>query len=79
VPGGEAGAVAPSTADPPRGTGAGAAPDPRQQALSPRIDAVLVAIGFMRLRPGKAYDPALLRDLEAARADLQGACVSRRD
>lgn len=65
-------------------TGGGSAtpapvPDPIQQALSPRIDAVLVAIGFLRLRPGKAYDPTLLRDLETTRSELQRACVSRRD
>ncbi|GAA1038779.1 hypothetical protein GCM10009557_55740 [Virgisporangium ochraceum] len=53
--------------------------DPAQQALSPRIDPVLTAIGFLRLRPGRAYDPALLRDLEDARSALQRACVSRRD
>ena len=48
-----------------------------EQALSGRIDAVVTAIGFLRLRPGKAYDPQLLRDLEAARADLQQTCVSQ--
>jgi hypothetical protein len=47
------------------------------QALSGRIDAVLTAIGFVRLRPGKAYDPQLLRDLETTRADLQQTCVSQ--
>jgi hypothetical protein len=53
------------------------AEDPLRQALSTRIDAVLTAIGFLRLRPGKAYDPALLRDLETTRADLQQTCVSQ--
>ena len=48
-----------------------------EQALSGRIDAVLTAIGFLRLRPGKAYDPQLLRDLETTRADLQQTCVSQ--
>ena len=47
------------------------------EALSGRIDAVLTAIGFLRLRPGNAYDPGLLRDLEAARTDLQRTCVSQ--
>jgi hypothetical protein len=48
-----------------------------EEALSGRIDAVLTAIGFLRLQPGKAYDPRLLRDLEAARTDLQQTCVSQ--
>ena len=48
-----------------------------EQALSGRIDAVLTAIGFLRLRPGKAYDPQLLRDLETTRADLQQTCVGQ--
>jgi hypothetical protein len=51
--------------------------DPLQQALSPRIDAVLTAIGFIRLRPGRAYDRHLLRDLESARSDLQHTCTEQ--
>lgn len=53
--------------------------DGLEQALSRRLQAVLTAIGFVRLRPGKAYDPQLLRDLERARAELQQTCLSRRD
>ncbi len=51
--------------------------DPVQQALSPRIDAVLTAIGFIRLRPGRTYDRQLLRDLESARSDLQRTCTDQ--
>jgi predicted small lipoprotein YifL len=40
-----------------------------------RVTAVLSSIGFIRVRPGKAYDPQLVRDLEVARADLQKTCL----
>jgi hypothetical protein len=59
------------------GAGQQGARDSAEQALSARIDAVLTAIGFVRLRPGRAYDPQLLRDLETARAALQKTCVTQ--
>jgi hypothetical protein len=67
-----------------QGAGEGAAGqkgagDSPKQALSAHIDAVLTAIGFVRLRPGKAYDPQLLRDLEGARAACSRPASARRD
>jgi len=44
--------------------------------LAGRIDNVLTNIGYLRIRPGKLYDPQLLKGLEAARTQLQNACVS---
>jgi hypothetical protein len=41
------------------------------------MNAVLTAIGFVRLRPGKAYHPQLITDLETARAALQTQCVNQ--
>jgi hypothetical protein len=49
--------------------------DRTEPALRERVNAVLSAIGFVRIRPGKAYDPQLMKDLETARAALQSACV----
>ena len=46
-----------------------------EPAVRERLDAVLTAIGFVRIRPGKTYDPQLLTDLEIARATLQSECV----
>ncbi|GIJ45721.1 hypothetical protein Val02_26070 [Virgisporangium aliadipatigenens] len=46
-----------------------------QPEVGDRIGNVLTNIGYLRIRPGKLYDPALLKGLESARADLQNACV----
>ena len=40
-----------------------------------RVNALLTSIGFVRIRPGKAYDPQLMIDLENTRAALQAECV----
>jgi hypothetical protein len=40
-----------------------------------RMNDVLAAIGFVRIRTGKTYDPRLMTDLETARAALQTECV----
>jgi hypothetical protein len=49
--------------------------DKAEPDISRRISAVLTSIGFVRIRPGTSYDPQLLRDLEAARLQLQNACL----
>jgi hypothetical protein len=51
--------------------------DRAEPAMQERIQAVLTAIGFVRIRPGKTYDPQLMKDLESARATLQGTCVDQ--
>lgn len=52
-----------------------AARDRADAPTQDRLTAVLTAIGFVRLRTGKAYDPHLMTDLETARAALQAECV----
>jgi hypothetical protein len=47
-----------------------------ESAVAGKVDSVQAAVGFMRLRTGKSYDPALLRDMENARVALQTLCVS---
>ena len=47
-----------------------------EPAVADKISAVLTSIGYIRVRPGKSFDPALLRDLETARTQLQNACVT---
>jgi hypothetical protein len=42
-----------------------------------RMNDVLAAIGFVRIRTGKTYDPRLMTDLETARAALQTECVGQ--
>jgi hypothetical protein len=37
---------------------------------------VLMHIGFVRIRTGKAYDPQLLADVETARQKLQTTCTT---
>jgi hypothetical protein len=49
--------------------------DRAEPAVLERVNAVLTSIGFVRLRPGKAYDPQLMTDLENTRAALQDECV----
>jgi hypothetical protein len=49
--------------------------DRAEPAVLERVNAVLTSIGFVRLRPGKAYDPQLMTDLESTRAALQSECV----
>jgi hypothetical protein len=51
--------------------------DRAEPALQERFAAVLTAIGFVRIRPGAAYDPQLIEDLESARASLQNTCVTQ--
>ena len=51
--------------------------DRAEPAVRDRMNAVLMAIGFVRIRPGKAYDPQLMTDLESARAALQSECVGQ--
>jgi hypothetical protein len=51
--------------------------DRAEPAVRDRMNAVLQAIGFLRIRPGKAYDPHLMTDLETARAALQSECVGQ--
>jgi hypothetical protein len=51
--------------------------DRAEPAVKDRLNAVLQAIGFVRIRPGKAYDPQLMTDLETARAALQSECVDQ--
>jgi len=51
--------------------------DHAEPAVRDHLNAVLTAIGFVRIRPGKAYNPQLITDLEAARAALQSACVKQ--
>jgi hypothetical protein len=46
-----------------------------EPAVLERVNALLTAIGFVRIRPGKAYDPRLMTDLEDTRAALQDECV----
>jgi hypothetical protein len=48
-----------------------------EPALQERMNGVLAAIGFVRIRPGKVYDPQLMTDLETARAALQSECVKQ--
>jgi hypothetical protein len=51
--------------------------DRAEPALQEPMTAVLTAIGFVRIRPGRTYDPQLMKDLEAARANLQNTCVDQ--
>jgi hypothetical protein len=51
--------------------------DRAQPAVRDRMSTVLMAIGFVRIRPGKAYDPQLMTDLETARAALQSQCTGQ--
>lgn len=46
-----------------------------EPAVAAKVDDVQAAVGFMRLRTGKSYEPKLLRDMESARVVLQTACV----
>jgi hypothetical protein len=46
------------------------------QELGDQMMEVLMSIGYVRIRTGKAYDPKLLADVEAARAKLQTACTT---
>jgi hypothetical protein len=51
--------------------------DRAEPAVRDGVNAVLAAIGFVRIRPGKAYHPQLITDLETARAALQSQCVDQ--
>jgi hypothetical protein len=51
--------------------------DRAEPAVVERMNAVLAAIGFVRIRTGKTYDPQLMVDLETARGALQGECVGQ--
>jgi hypothetical protein len=51
--------------------------DRAEPAVVERMNAVLAAIGFVRIRTGKTYDPQLMVDLETARAALQSECVGQ--
>jgi hypothetical protein len=51
--------------------------DRAEPAVLERMNAVLAAIGFVRIRTGKTYDPQLMVDLETARAALQAECVGQ--
>jgi hypothetical protein len=45
--------------------------------LATPLTELITAIGFVRIRlDGKSYDPALLRDLDAARRAVQSRCTS---
>lgn len=44
-------------------------------AVRDRLVTLLISLGFVRVRPGAAYDPTLLSDLETARAAVQDTCV----
>jgi len=47
-----------------------------EPALADQMMDVLMHIGFVRIRTGKAYDPQLLVDVEAARQELQTTCTT---
>jgi len=49
--------------------------DRADATVQERMNDVLAAIGFVRIRTGKTYDPRLMTDLETARAALQTECV----
>ncbi|HET6213229.1 MAG TPA: lipoprotein [Micromonosporaceae bacterium] len=53
-----------------------AARESAEPALADQMMDVLMHIGFVRIRPGKAYDPQLLADVETARQRLQGMCTT---
>jgi hypothetical protein len=44
--------------------------------LDARLGDLLTAIGFVRLRVGKTYDPQLLRDMENERLRVQELCTA---
>ena len=46
--------------------------------LADQFGALLQAIGFVRLRTGRTYDPHLLRDVESARVQVQNSCTQAR-
>jgi hypothetical protein len=49
--------------------------DRADATVQERMNDVLAAIGFVRIRTGKTYDSRLMTDLETARAALQTECV----
>lgn len=52
------------------------AKDKAEPELAEQMMDVLMHIGFVRIRTGKAYDPKLLVDVETARIKLQTTCTT---
>jgi hypothetical protein len=46
--------------------------------LADQMGGLLAAVGFVRIRTGRTYDPQLLRDMEAARVQVQKTCTQAR-
>ena len=50
--------------------------DSAEKPIADQISALLMNIGFVRVRVGDTYDPKLLVDVETARTSLQSTCTT---